>query len=181
MIGYLGRKFSIDVCETRPNDRAVSIIETDCEVDFATPLDYKEPEKAREAEKPKAGGAGAAEEQAKFRPFVGVGRRLKGGSTSDNEAPRDDLMESGGEVQNDVVMGSGFCESSRTGRGGNRKAGKLVFGGSEAVAVKSSISGDSKKALKDNNTTDDNKGKAVVKEEEKDFKPFSGKSYRLSG
>lgn len=44
MIPYNNKKYYINVVETKPST-AVSIIETDCEVDFAPPLDYKEPEK----------------------------------------------------------------------------------------------------------------------------------------
>lgn len=40
---YNNRKYDIDIVETKPTS-AVGIIETDCEVDFAPPLDYKEPE-----------------------------------------------------------------------------------------------------------------------------------------
>jgi len=40
---YNGKRFYIDVVEAKPGG-AVSVIETDCEVDFAPPLDYKEPE-----------------------------------------------------------------------------------------------------------------------------------------
>lgn len=44
MVAYNNKKYYIDIVETKPSS-AVSIIETDCEVDFAPPLDYKEPEK----------------------------------------------------------------------------------------------------------------------------------------
>lgn len=44
MVAYNNKKFYIDIVEAKPS-AAVSIIETDCEVDFAPPLDYKEPEK----------------------------------------------------------------------------------------------------------------------------------------
>jgi len=44
MVAYNNKKYYIDIIETKP-DNAISIIETDCEVDFAPPLDYKEPEK----------------------------------------------------------------------------------------------------------------------------------------
>lgn len=44
MVAYNNKKYYIDIIETRPSN-AISIIETDCEVDFAPPLDYKEPEK----------------------------------------------------------------------------------------------------------------------------------------
>lgn len=44
MVPYNNKKYYIDIVETKPSS-AISIIETDCEVDFAPPLDYKEPEK----------------------------------------------------------------------------------------------------------------------------------------
>ena len=44
MVAYNNKKYYIDIVETKPSS-AVSIIETDCEVDFAPPLDYKEPER----------------------------------------------------------------------------------------------------------------------------------------
>ena len=44
MVSYNNKKYYIDIIETKPTN-AVSIIETDCEVDFAPPLDYKEPER----------------------------------------------------------------------------------------------------------------------------------------
>ena len=44
MVAYNNRKYYIDIIETKPGN-VISIIETDCEVDFAPPLDYKEPEK----------------------------------------------------------------------------------------------------------------------------------------
>ena len=51
-VNYNNKKYLIDIVEAKPQEQ-VSIIETDCEVDFAPPKDYKEPER-----KP-AGGAGA--------------------------------------------------------------------------------------------------------------------------
>lgn len=44
MVAYNNKKYYIDIIETKPSN-AISIIETDCEVDFAPPLDYKEPVK----------------------------------------------------------------------------------------------------------------------------------------
>lgn len=44
MVAYNNKKYYIDIIESKPAN-AISIIETDCEVDFAPPLDYKEPEK----------------------------------------------------------------------------------------------------------------------------------------
>lgn len=44
MVPYNNNKYYINVVETKPS-MAISIIETDCEVDFIPPLDFKEPEK----------------------------------------------------------------------------------------------------------------------------------------
>lgn len=44
MVAYNNKRYYIDIVETKPSF-GISIIETDCEVDFAPPLDYKEPEK----------------------------------------------------------------------------------------------------------------------------------------
>lgn len=44
MVAYNNKKYYIDIIEAKPSN-AITIIETDCEVDFAPPLDYKEPEK----------------------------------------------------------------------------------------------------------------------------------------
>lgn len=44
MVAYNNKKYYIDIIEAKPAN-AITIIETDCEVDFAPPLDYKEPEK----------------------------------------------------------------------------------------------------------------------------------------
>ena len=45
LINYNNKRYFIDIVEARPND-AVSIVDTDCEVDFAPPLDYVEPSAA---------------------------------------------------------------------------------------------------------------------------------------
>jgi Ubiquitin fusion degradation protein UFD1 len=46
MVAYNNKNYYIDIIETKPSP-AISIIETDCEVDFAPPLDYKEPQPVR--------------------------------------------------------------------------------------------------------------------------------------
>lgn len=54
MFTYVGRQYYIDIMEVRPAD-AVSIIETDMEVDFDAPVDYVEPTRTTSA----AAGGGA--------------------------------------------------------------------------------------------------------------------------
>ncbi|KAL2924296.1 Ubiquitin recognition factor in ER-associated degradation protein 1 [Bienertia sinuspersici] len=74
----------VDVVDAKPSN-AVCIIETDVEVDFALPLDYKEPEKPV----PKA------EEPPKFVPFSGRARRLsdKGESSEESSSVVDDCIK----------------------------------------------------------------------------------------
>ena len=44
LINYNDKDFYINVVETRPAS-AISIVNTDCELEFASPLDYKESER----------------------------------------------------------------------------------------------------------------------------------------
>jgi ubiquitin fusion degradation protein 1 len=60
LIDYNNRRYFIDIVEAKPKD-AVSIVDTDCEVDFAPPLDYVEPA-------PEGGARGGAS------PAVGAGK-----------------------------------------------------------------------------------------------------------
>ncbi|GJN19179.1 hypothetical protein PR202_gb06423 [Eleusine coracana subsp. coracana] len=86
MVAYNNKKYYIDIVETKPS-HAISIIETDCEVDFAPPLDYKEPEKPKPTvplnAEPTA--EAAVEEEPKFTPFTGSGRRLDGKASKDKD------------------------------------------------------------------------------------------------
>mmetsp|Transcript_993 Transcript_993/g.3237 ORF Transcript_993/g.3237 Transcript_993/m.3237 type:complete len:279 (-) Transcript_993:96-932(-) len=43
LINYNNKRYFIDIVEAKPGN-AISIVDTDCEVDFAPPLDYVEPE-----------------------------------------------------------------------------------------------------------------------------------------
>ena len=47
----LCRKYFIDIVDAKPSN-AISVIETDCEVDFAPPLDYVEPNREATAQGP---------------------------------------------------------------------------------------------------------------------------------
>ncbi|KAH1244055.1 Ubiquitin fusion degradation protein 1 [Glycine max] len=67
MVTYNNKKYYLDVIETKPAN-AISIIETDCEVDFAPSLDYKVTTASKTLDK------------GKFNPFFGTGRRLDGNS-----------------------------------------------------------------------------------------------------
>lgn len=83
MINYEGKSFYINIVETKPSS-AICILNTDCEVDFAPPLDYKEPEKPASSLKYKKpeNSAQTPTVKPKFLPFTGVGRRLNGESST---------------------------------------------------------------------------------------------------
>jgi ubiquitin fusion degradation protein 1 len=72
------RRYRLDVVEAQPED-AVLVLETDCKVDFATPLDYVEPPPPK---KPVVAppAAQAAENNNNEPPvrFTGVAKRLDG-------------------------------------------------------------------------------------------------------
>ncbi|XP_048566749.1 ubiquitin recognition factor in ER-associated degradation protein 1-like [Triticum urartu] len=70
-----GRRYLLDVVEAKPAD-AVSTLDTDCEVDFATPLDYVQPP----APVPVKVAAAPCQDCAHGgeRRFVGVGMRMDG-------------------------------------------------------------------------------------------------------
>jgi ubiquitin fusion degradation protein 1 len=61
LISYNNKRYFIDIVDAKPAP-AISIVDTDCEVDFAPPLDYVEPafEKPAEVRAAKAAAAAAA-------------------------------------------------------------------------------------------------------------------------
>ncbi|CAI9103704.1 OLC1v1002237C1 [Oldenlandia corymbosa var. corymbosa] len=132
MVAYNNKKYYIDIVEAKPSN-AISIIETDCEVDFAPPLDYKEPEKptiSPVSGKAPAGGqeAEVADAEPKFNPFSGVGRRLDGRSAS--YPPPSVASSSSKDKRPDVVNGGArpSAGSSSQSAGSQQSQGKLVFG-----------------------------------------------------
>ena len=72
LINYNNKRYFIDIVEARPND-AVSIVDTDCEVDFAPPLDYVEPSNA--AGKSRATPWTSAPSEARTKRRSGGGRK----------------------------------------------------------------------------------------------------------
>lgn len=171
MVAYNNKKYYIDIVETKPSN-AISIIETDCEVDFAPPLDYKEPER------PAVSGSGKAPAQAeetpveiepKFNPFTGVGRRLDGKAAQPSSSPAStsvtkDKQPSPASRAGQSAAGSSSQSTSR------QSQGKLVFGSNA------------------NRTPETQKFQEPAKEkkeepqkEESKFQAFQGKKYSLRG
>nr|GEW76844.1 ubiquitin fusion degradation protein 1 homolog [Tanacetum cinerariifolium] len=84
-INHVDEKYLINVLETEP-DHAISMLDTDCEVDLAQPLDYKEPEKKESFLGKRKSTTSGDDEDRKSCPiandetkrFPGKGRRLGG-------------------------------------------------------------------------------------------------------
>ncbi|GJM90392.1 hypothetical protein PR202_ga06669 [Eleusine coracana subsp. coracana] len=162
MVAYNNKKYYIDIVETKPS-HAISIIETDCEVDFAPPLDYKEPEKPKPTVPLNAAptAEAAVEEEPKFTPFTGSGRRLDGKASKD----KDVLASSPAKRQANASNGVQPSTSSTSQSSSSRKpTGKLVFG-----------SGGSR------DKAPEKEAKEEPKKEEPKFAAFTGKKYSLKG
>ncbi|XP_048337500.1 uncharacterized protein LOC107426781 isoform X2 [Ziziphus jujuba] len=169
MVAYNNKKYYIDIIETKPSN-AISIIETDCEVDFAPPLDYKEPERpVAAANKGSAQVEEAlAENEPKFNPFTGVGRRLDGKPLKYEPAP----VSSSGSKDKQPANANGKGQPSTGSSSQSTSAqGKLVFGSNANRTAK----GSQKEAAKET------KQEPSAKKEEPKFQPFSGKKYSLRG
>lgn len=170
MVAYNNKKYYIDIIETRPSN-AISIIETDCEVDFAPPLDYKEPEKpavSRPGKAPAQDEETPAEVEPKFNPFTGVGRRLDGKPAQ--HAPTPISTSVSRDKQPALASRAGQSASGSSSQSTNRQSqGKLVFGSS---------ANRSKEAQKE--PAKDKKPEEPQTEEPK-FQPFQGKKYSLRG
>eukprot|EP00884_Botryococcus_braunii_P012396 jgi/Botrbrau1/21157/Bobra.0061s0051.2 len=133
---YNNKRFYIDIVETKPQD-AISVIETDCEVDFAPPLDYVEPNRDEGPPPDLAPALGASEEagpapeevpeEPKFVPFRGVGLRLDGKPAASPTVPIAVPARAGASTS-----GGGSAASTPSTNGGSvprQKSGKVVFNG----------------------------------------------------
>ncbi|GLJ35508.1 hypothetical protein SUGI_0714040 [Cryptomeria japonica] len=163
-LDYNNTIYCINIVETKP-ESAISVFDTDLEVDFAPPLDYKERERlplnpanictttssARTTTENTTSTEHEEKSQCRFTAFTGVGRRLDGKPLS----PKSPKIKS--------------ARSRSPSRAPIRKPGKLVFGGNtvqtHALAM---VSG--KVAAQ----------KSEKQSEEADkFQPFTGKKYSL--
>ncbi|AEC07152.1 unnamed protein product [Arabidopsis thaliana] len=171
MVPYNNKKYFIDIVETKPAN-AISIIETDCEVDFAPPLDYKEPE--RPTAPSAAKGPAKAEEvvdepEPKFNPFTGSGRRLDGRPLAYEPAP----ASSSKGKQPVVANGNGQSSVASSSEKATRAQGKLVFGANGNRAPK--------EAAPKVGAAKETKKEEQEKKDEPKFQAFSGKKYSLRG
>ncbi|XVE59278.1 hypothetical protein DITRI_Ditri05aG0033200 [Diplodiscus trichospermus] len=168
MVPYNNKKYYINIVETKPSP-AVSIIETDCEVDFAPPLDYKEPEKPAPSLQSKRMPPEVEEEPSrkiiKFSPFSGSARRLDGKPSTQSAA----LPVSPSLERHNSNLGNGTVASKSSGFTSRQHSGKLVFGSNANRPTKETT----KVVVK--NSQD------PPKEEESKFQAFTGKKYSLKG
>ncbi|XP_060973648.1 uncharacterized protein LOC115695580 [Cannabis sativa] len=173
MVAYNNKKYYINIIETKPS-HAVSIIETDCEVDFAPPLDYKEPERPIEHVSSSKSSTQdeevPAKEEPKFSPFTGLARRLNG-KPSTSEIATTSSSESK-DKQSDVV-GHGKSKQPSVGSSSpslaRKSQGKLVFGSN------------SNRMPTQKETPKESKKEEAEKKPEPKFQPFTGKKYSLRG
>ncbi|XP_057729170.1 uncharacterized protein LOC130944712 isoform X2 [Arachis stenosperma] len=175
MVAYNSKKYYIDIVETKPSP-AVSIIETDCEVDFAAPLDYKEPEKPALCALSKRKHSEVEDDEPpttkvpQFSPFTGSGRRLDGKpSSSTQSADQTSSPNKKQKQSNDEKEGSDSKSLNTTSR---RHSGKLVFGSNAAKF-------DTQRPLpkaSENITKQD----SSQKQEAPKFQAFTGKKYSLN-
>ncbi|WOL13076.1 hypothetical protein Cni_G21845 [Canna indica] len=175
MVAYNNKKYYIDIVETKPSS-AVSIIETDCEVDFAPPLDYKEPER-QQTPVPAASKLGAqvqeteteSEDAQIFTPFTGAARRLDGKAPKD-ESPIVVSPANNGKSKSINSMKQAIPSTSRS-NSSRQTMGKLVFGSNSNPASRGA-----QKAAATNETKEE-----PPKKEEPKFQAFTGKKYSLKG
>lgn len=82
-IRYNSRVYELRVLETKPGP-AVTIIECDMNVEFAAPVDYKEPERVKPRDEPMAvDHSELMPEETGFVQFAGTGNRLDGKKKKD--------------------------------------------------------------------------------------------------
>ncbi|GKV24096.1 hypothetical protein SLEP1_g33751 [Rubroshorea leprosula] len=172
MVAYNNKKYYIDIIETKPSN-AISIIETDCEVDFAPPLDYKEPERPAatvpSSKTPSQDEEAAVETEPKFTPFTGSGRRLDGKSLT-YQPPQVSSQFSRDKGPGSLKGNNQPAASSSSQNTARQAQGKLVFGSN--VSRPKETKEDAAKETKE---------KQPQKKEEPKFQPFSGKKYSLKG
>ncbi|CAI7810018.1 unnamed protein product [Closterium sp. NIES-53] len=151
MVAYNNKRYFIDVVDARPA-AAISIIETDCEVDFAPPLDYVEPERVLTPVKAPAAAAAAGgseaggkkgtgkdgkveaappPEEPAFTPFVGTGRRLDGRPAASPSSPATSAAATSA-ASREGVSGAGGASGARSSGGGS--AGSSSAGGGSGAA-----------------------------------------------
>eukprot|EP00798_Chlamydomonas_sp_ICE-L_P029337 gene29337-8891_t len=111
VVNYNNKNYEIEVKEAKPGP-AISVVETDCQVDFEAPKDYKEPEKVFRT--PAAGAAAKAESSANKPSGSGGAEGSKAGTDAAPE-PEPEPAEPKFLAFADKPSGSSGAEGSKAG------------------------------------------------------------------
>lgn len=192
-IHYNDRVYEINIVETKPSD-AISVVETDVNVDFAPPLDYQEPSSSalvsraastvpsaglgtdRSLSVSEGGDVAAAENRQDgdnptgFIAFQGAARRLDGKLATPTDAP---AAAPSGQARHPPVQ-----EAPKMAK---KKSGKLMF--KDRLAAKFEqprVPGAPPATEKKPATEQGDKGKEADKgSDSSGFRPFEGRGYSL--
>ncbi|KAK3007977.1 hypothetical protein RJ639_013317 [Escallonia herrerae] len=123
MITHSQEDYYLDILETKPLN-AISLTDTDCEVDFAPPLDYKEPEMKPKAvmSKPHKAQEGTEKEEPRFKPFTGASWQLDGQQLTSTMGNK----KSTAAVKRENIAAASPSNS-------RKYSGKVVFGTKDAT------------------------------------------------
>eukprot|EP01025_Chloroclados_australasicus_P000381 TRINITY_DN1020_c0_g1_i2.p1 TRINITY_DN1020_c0_g1~~TRINITY_DN1020_c0_g1_i2.p1 ORF type:complete len:390 (-),score=44.15 TRINITY_DN1020_c0_g1_i2:234-1244(-) len=184
VVNYNNKKYYIDVIESKPGE-AVSVVETDCEVDFAPPKNYQPPQQYPQGGIPNQNGqiaqdTGQQEEDDqdeddgdKFQAFVGTGRRLDGKPGSVVQAP----------IRKKPAKSANENSNGKTKPG--QKSGKFVMGAPNRLAAKLHKDDlpqqSSQQRPSTSNSTDQSTQQSSSKQgsNENGFQAFQGKANKL--
>jgi len=182
VVNYNNKDYEIEVREAKPGE-AISIIETDCQVDFEAPKDYKEPVRQPQIVRPpepmqqdQAAAAAAPEEpeEPKFVPFVGSGRRLDGKTVAASPTPPPAAASAAAAAAAARAAGPGPSSSSGT----SGKAGTFVSTGNRLLDKLAQQQNQNKPAAA---APPPPKEEEEKKDDDSSFKPFAGKGRSLKG
>lgn len=167
-IAYNDKTYYINVLEVAPGE-AISIVETDVNVDFAPAADAKEEEERQRAAGEKAAGAAGGQKASNWRPGqtsdgVDPAERLKKrlerfktpGAGADSESDSSDSSDEDDAPKAVSFPGSGRSLAAKKGK-------SLTFGGSASAATSAAAA----------------EPKEVKSKKKEDFKAFAGKGRSL--
>ncbi|MED6196842.1 hypothetical protein PIB30_051081, partial [Stylosanthes scabra] len=165
MIPYNKKEYYFDVIETKPSN-AISIIETDCEVDFAPPLDSEEEFKKklpstsydRKQQQQAHDSDNVTTKSGEFLPFSGSARRLDG-KPSTQSAEQASSSSGMAKQKGDNEHKSSDSKTSSN-NVSSRTSGKLLFGSRPQESQQ-------------------HKAETTQKPKEPKFQAFTGKKYSL--
>ncbi|KAL3137326.1 hypothetical protein ABBQ32_006864 [Trebouxia sp. C0010 RCD-2024] len=178
-INYNNRQYFIDIVEAKPQ-AAISVIETDCEVDFAPPLDYVEPTRSEPTpapvqEQPAESTSEPEVAEPSFVPFRGAAQRLDGKAPSPSTGPpAPSTSAASGSRSSSGAAAPGRPPSSNGAAPAapKQKAGKVISAGGNRLAAKQAAAKEQKAPAPP---------KEPAKPDAPKFSAFQGKGHSLKG